>query len=57
LVKREWKWLARIPRIVIRVPGQASEYCIVVQEFFQARVEAWFETVKAYSTLNIIDSL
>jgi hypothetical protein len=56
-VKREWKWLARIPRIVIRVPKlpKLLNYCIVVQEFFQARVKRGLRQLgKAYSTLNII---
>jgi hypothetical protein len=40
LVEKEWKWLAKIPRIA-RVPKAAPpiRYCIVVQEFFQARVK------------------
>jgi hypothetical protein len=43
-----------IPRIVIGSPKlpNSVDYCIVVQEFFQARVQAWFETV-GKSVFNI----
>jgi hypothetical protein len=35
-----------------KLPKLLNDYCIVVQEFFQARVEAWFETV-GKSVFNI----